>query len=78
MNKFFKAIICIILLTLHMFGSLVATIAGLMFLAMGLAGAMNSRIEFVVGGLVGALICLAIQRFFISLGPSYMYSEEDW
>ena len=78
MNGVIKFLAYAILLFVHMFGATIATLGGLVCLAASFVFIGRSEIEMVVMFLIGALICLGLQKFFIMLDPSYMYMEEDW
>lgn len=78
MNGIIKFLVYAILLIVHIFGATIATIGGLVCLVASFACIGVAETKMGAMFLIGALICLGLQKFFIALDPSGMYMEEDW
>lgn len=72
----FKLLTYIILLLIHVFGSTIATLGGIVCIAIAFVGACESEYTMALLGLIATILCLGLQRFFISLDPSWIYDEE--
>jgi len=68
----------LVLSIIHLFGATLATLAGMVGCVMGLVGVLESNVPYATTGTVIAIIALVLQRFFISLDPSYMYRDDYW
>jgi len=77
MNKILKALLYIILLPIHMFGSLLFTLSGLACIAAGIVYASNSEFVYAFIAIIGSLICLGLQKICIMLDPSWLYYKYD-
>ena len=73
-----RLLVYAILLIIHMFGALSATMLGIVCLCISFVSVCRMDFNSAFVFLVWTSICLIAQRFFISLDPSYMYHEEDW